>query len=442
VDLTSNTSSGIPMNQLIDQQVVIETIRNWEYPQLPFDLAQWPDKSGEDLPDAMRWADAILENPKWCDLKAESLIEFLENWTFVNSSDDVRVPFAYKKGGKMAENQKAVKKLRAVGKDFLYKVGKHVLSGNLNLTTIPFPIRAMVPKSYLEYVGCIPTAFFPLYLNLAVKTTDPVERFKFYMVAQICYFFMTSSFAKPLNPILGETCRGYYEDGSRFYLEQISHHPPISYMLYHGPKDTYKFYGPSQFSASAGLNSITLSTKAWRRIHFKDTDQIIHNTFPDEYYDGTLLGTTVHETIGNMELKDEANGIYCNIAFGKVKKKPSDYIEGTIFVKGEPVSQITGTYLGWLEIDGKRYFDYRYTQPFECKIEKSPLASDFQYRPDKALLALGHYDDAQKEKEQLEHIQRTDAKLRKQYKEEQANRPAPEISTEQSEEQQKQSEDQ
>lgn len=32
----------------------------------------------------------------------------------------------------------------------------------------------------------------------------------------------------------------------------------------------------------------------------------------------------------------------------------------------------------------------------------------------------GQYDAAQKEKEQLEHIQRTDAKMRKAYKEEQA----------------------
>jgi len=81
---------------------------------------------------------------------------------FIESKDDVRVPYAYKKGGKTAENPKAVKKLRAVGKDFLYKVGKHVLSGNLNLTTIPFPIRAMVPKSYLEYVGCIPSTLLSL----------------------------------------------------------------------------------------------------------------------------------------------------------------------------------------------------------------------------------------------------------------------------------------
>jgi len=72
---------------------------------------------------------------------------------YIESADDVRVPFAYKNGGKTAENPKAVSKLRAVGKDFIYKVGKHILSGNFNLTTIPFPIRAMIPKSYLEYVG-------------------------------------------------------------------------------------------------------------------------------------------------------------------------------------------------------------------------------------------------------------------------------------------------
>jgi len=70
------------MNQLIAEQVVIEALQNWEYPQPPVDPAQWPDKSGDDLPDAMRWADAILETPKWCDLKGESLINFLENWTY------------------------------------------------------------------------------------------------------------------------------------------------------------------------------------------------------------------------------------------------------------------------------------------------------------------------------------------------------------------------
>jgi hypothetical protein len=219
-----------------------------------------------------------------------------------------------------------------------------------------------------------------------------------------------------LNPIIGETFNAYYEDGSRIFMEQISHHPPVAYLMFTGPNDAYRFFGPSMFSASAGLNSITLNTKAWRRIEFKDNKQVIVNTMPNEYFSGTLLGTTVHETIGHMEFTDVENKIYCKLSFGQVKKKPSDYVDAQIFVDGKPVSNIKGTYLGWLEIDGQRYFDFRDMIPFEAKPAKSPLPSDCNYRNDKALLAIGHYHDAQKEKEILEHVQRTDAKNRKAYK--------------------------
>lgn len=69
----------------------------------------------------------------------------------------MRAPTAYKNGGKMPENEKTMKKLRVIAKEFVFKVGKHIFSGHFNLTTIPFPIKAMVPKSYLEYVGCLPS---------------------------------------------------------------------------------------------------------------------------------------------------------------------------------------------------------------------------------------------------------------------------------------------
>jgi len=404
------------MNKLIDKEVIVHILKNWQYPELNIDSSLFPAQEPEDLPDAIRWQDVVKETPKWMKLKGDDLVKFLEEWTYVSSMDDVRSPISYKNGGKTAENPVVIKKLRVVAKEFLIKVGRSILSGHFNLTTIPFPIKFMVPKSYLEYVGCIPSCFFPLYLNLAACSADPIERFRLYIVASICYFFMTPSFAKPLNPILGETFNGHYDDGSHLYLEQISHHPPVSYMLYYGPKEAYKFWGPSQFAASAGFNSVTLTTKAWRKINFKDNNQTIHNTLPNESFEGTLLGTCVHQTIGNMEFVDEDNKIHCNIHFGKVKKRPSDYFEGVITVDGKPVSTVQGTYMGYIEIDNKRYFDYRYTQPFECRQEKSPLVSDFQYRPDKALLGYGYYDEAQKEKEQLEHIQRTDAKLRKQHK--------------------------
>jgi len=113
-----------------------------------------------------------------------------------------------------------------------------------------------------------------------------------------------------------------------------------------------------------------------------------------------LFGTCVNETRGEAEFVDKANKIECVLTFGRVKKKPSDYFQGTIKIDGKIVSTVEGTYLGntinflnyiqgWIEIDGIRYFDYRYTIPFKIVNEKSPLGSDFCYRPDIASLQLG-----------------------------------------------------
>jgi hypothetical protein len=48
------------------------------------------------------------------------------------------------------------------------------------------------------------------------------------------------SMEKPFNPILGETYQGYI-DGCPIYIEQISHHPPISSYYFVGRG--YKMYG-------------------------------------------------------------------------------------------------------------------------------------------------------------------------------------------------------
>lgn len=43
------------------------------------------------------------------------------------------------------------------------------------------------------------------------------------------------SWRKPFNPILGETFQAVLSDGSKVFLEQISHHPPISAFQLDGP---------------------------------------------------------------------------------------------------------------------------------------------------------------------------------------------------------------
>lgn len=41
-----------------------------------------------------------------------------------------------------------------------------------------------------------------------------------------------------------------------------------------------------------------------------------------------------HETLGEVHFEDPVNNIEATILVGKVKKKPTDYLAGTIKVKG------------------------------------------------------------------------------------------------------------
>lgn len=59
----------------------------------------------------------------------------------------------------------------------------------------------------------------PLFLNTAASTGDPVERMKLFIVATIGSFIYTSTFIKPLNPILGETLTASVDDGTILYSE-------------------------------------------------------------------------------------------------------------------------------------------------------------------------------------------------------------------------------
>ena len=111
-----------------------------------------------------------------------------------------------------------VKSLRNIGKSIIKEIGKKLFTGDFNLTTVSFPIKAMIPKTALEK-ALASTCLFPLYINRASFITDKVERFKLLISATLGNFYINCTFLKPLNPILGETCQGSYLDGTLLYAE-------------------------------------------------------------------------------------------------------------------------------------------------------------------------------------------------------------------------------
>jgi hypothetical protein len=97
------------------------------------------------------------------------------------------------------------------------------------------------------------------YLNYAASVNNPVERMKIFMTTTIGYLFDGHMFVKPLNPVLGETFQAKCVDGSKIYVEQTSHHPPVSHYYVEGPNSRYIFSGWSECIVKFGMTQITIN---------------------------------------------------------------------------------------------------------------------------------------------------------------------------------------
>jgi hypothetical protein len=95
-----------------------------------------------------------------------------------------------------------------------------------------------------------------------------------------------------------------------------------------------------------------------RFIEFQDGTRISFD-FNHEQYSGTFMGTMKHESTGTLNFRDEKAGLIGTMNFGKVKKKPTDYVDGDIKQGTKVLAKLYGSYLGFLEWDNKRYWDCR-----------------------------------------------------------------------------------
>jgi hypothetical protein len=129
-------------------------------------------------------------------------------------------------------------------------------------------------------------------------------------------------------------------------------------MLQIGPNELYRWYGYSSFSPKAHLNSIDLCVMGKKTVSFQDGSKIEYTPHQDKF-SNTLFGTLNHLLTGRCEFKDEKNGISAWYEIGSVKKKPKDYFGGEILKDGEVVCKIFGNYMGYIDIDDKRYWDVR-----------------------------------------------------------------------------------
>ena len=126
------------------------------------------------------------------------------------------------------------------------------------------------------------------------------------------------------------------------------------------------------------------------------------------------------ESIGEITFKDLVNGYKAVIKMGP-DRKLSDYFEGTIEKDDNVLSNIKGSYLEFIEIDGERYWDIRRNINIQGYPIYPQIKSSSIYRPDSLKLLEKDVEGAQEKKDEQENIQRRDRKLRKEWQEKNKN---------------------
>ena len=87
-------------------------------------------------------------------------------------------------GGIFVNDAQAVDDLRKVAKDILREIGRRIMFGKFDLSTLQLPISAFMPRSVVQHVAMM-LSYAPKYYRFAASKKDPLQRFKLAMAASI-----------------------------------------------------------------------------------------------------------------------------------------------------------------------------------------------------------------------------------------------------------------
>jgi len=186
-----------------------------------------------------------------------------------------------------------------------------------DMTKMTLPVSFNEPTSLLY--RCAEDMEYSDLLDLAAERTDSIERMIYVAAFSASEYASTiGRVAKPFNPLLGETFEYVRPDKNyRFFIEQVSHHPPVGAAWAESPKWTYygesavksKFYGRSFDIEHLGTWFVRLRPTAggaeelysWK----KCTSTVV----------GIITGNPVVDNYGPMEIKNWNTGEVCHLEF-------------------------------------------------------------------------------------------------------------------------------
>ncbi|KAI9831031.1 MAG: hypothetical protein M1819_005269 [Sarea resinae] len=215
-----------------------------------------------------------------------------------------------------------------------------------DMTKMTLPVSFNEPTSLLQRVA--EDMEYTDLLDTAATRTDSSERMLYVAAfAASEYASTTGRVAKPFNPLLGETYEYARPDkGYRFFIEQVSHHPPIGAAWAESAKWDYfgesavrsKFYGKSFDINPLGTWFLRLRPTTggeelytWKKV----TSSVV----------GIITGNPTVDNYGIMEVKNWTTGEVCTLDFkARGWKASSAYrVEGKVMdADGKPRWSVGG----------------------------------------------------------------------------------------------------
>lgn len=336
-------------------------------------------------------------------------------------------------------NKETISKQRSVCSYLLREIGNNLFKGK-SIMNISLPINIFDKRTLLElWIG--QNGYASVLLESGGIINNPIEQLKYTTCFALTKFYLSGAQLKPFNPILGETFQADIGN-SHFYLEQTSHHPPISNFYGFGRK--YKIYGWNESRAETGPNSVDILYKGNLTVEYQNgTKNIV--IYPPMKLGGTMIGQRILKFKGKVVIIDNKNDLICitkidpdeRKGIEKLSKRKTsfpDYVKGVITSLSKNItikrkkyhvinkqkyifSKIEGEFTNKINFDGNTYWEKRDNSIFKNIYRQNfILPSDSYFREDLFFFRQNDLDLAQKYKVKLEEDQRKNEKLREFFK--------------------------
>ena len=140
----------------------------------------------------------------------------------------------------------------------------------MDFTCFSFPCIFSEPRSFLERTSDMFTFLANKYIERAQKETNPEDKLLQLAIGIIAGFHLYMKSKKPWNPVLGETYVCRWPNGTTFYGEQTSHHPPTSDFQIFGPNNSWTCTAHTNFTIDSGIFQVDVLQSGLFKLEFTD----------------------------------------------------------------------------------------------------------------------------------------------------------------------------